>query len=83
MRVPGVGPVAARRIVNERRGTALRGLADLRKLGVLVTRAAGFLALYGRRLGAERWREQLSLWSAADDVGAFAGNYEFSPGTFR
>lgn len=83
LRVPGVGPLSARRIVNERRVTSIRNLADLRKLGVLVTRAAGFLALNGRRLRAERWMEQLSFWSAADDVGAYNGNYEFSPGTFR
>ena len=83
LRVPGVGPVAARRIVNTRHTTTIRDLADLRKLGVLVTRAAGFLALGGKRLRAERWLEQLSFWSAADDVGAYNGNYEFSPGTFR
>lgn len=83
IRVPGVGPISARRIVNTRRGTTIRDLADLRTLGVLVTRAAGFLALGGKRLRAERWMEQLSFWSAADDVGAYNGNYEFSPGTFR
>ena len=83
VRVPGVGPVSARRIVNERRTTAIRNLADLRALGVIVSRAAGFLALNGKRLRAERWMEQLSLWLPGDDVGAFTGSYEFSPGTFR
>ena len=83
LRVPGVGPIGARRIVEARRTTMLRSLADLRALGVVTTRAAGFLLLHGRRLAAERWREQLSMFDAAADVGAFAGNYEFSPGTFR
>jgi predicted DNA-binding helix-hairpin-helix protein len=83
LRVPGVGPVAAQRLVTERRTTTLRSLADLRKLGVVTTRAAGFLSLGGRRLGAERWTEQLKLWAPEDDAGAFSGVYEFSPGTFR
>ena len=83
LRVPGVGPLGAKRIVATRRTTIIRDLADLRKLGVLVTRAAGFLALNGKRFRAERWMEQLSFWNAGDDVGAYNGNYEFSPGTFR
>ncbi len=83
LRVPGIGPVVAKRIVNQRRGTVIRGLADLRTLGAIVSRAAGFLTLNGRRLGAERWIEQLALWSPAEEAGARAQVYEFSPGTFR
>jgi predicted DNA-binding helix-hairpin-helix protein len=83
LRVPGLGPIVARRIVDERRRTALRGLADLRKLGAVISRAAGFLALNGRRLGSERWIEQLALWSPEQDAGARVETYEFSPGTFR
>jgi hypothetical protein len=52
-------------------------------MGVIADRAAGFLSLRGRKLGFERWTEQLALWSAALDVGAHSGTYEFSPGTFR
>lgn len=83
VRVPGLGPTVARRIVNERRRTAFRGLADLRALGAIVARAAGFLTLNGRRLSAVRWGEQLALWAAEDEVGASPRIYEFSPGTFR
>lgn len=83
LRVPGVGPLAARRIVELRRSSVFRGLADLRKLGVVTTRAQGFLALGGRRLAAERWREQLSLWSPAEQAGVGREVFEFSPGTFR
>jgi predicted DNA-binding helix-hairpin-helix protein len=83
LRVPGLGPVVARRIVRERRNTVIRGLADLRRLGAVVSRAAGFLALNGRRLGAERLVEQLTLWRPEDDAGARTRAYEFSPGTFR
>jgi len=83
LRVPGVGPRSARAIVETRRHTQIRGLADLRTLGVVATRAAGFLSLAGRRLSDVRWTEQLGFWRAEEDVGARATAYEFSPGTFR
>jgi predicted DNA-binding helix-hairpin-helix protein len=83
MRVPGIGPVAARRLVAERSGTVLRGLADLRGLGVVTTRAAGFLTLRGRRLQSTRWTEQLGFWAPEDQAGRYHLTYEVSPGTFR
>jgi predicted DNA-binding helix-hairpin-helix protein len=83
VRVPGIGPVAARRIVAERAGVTLRGLADLRGLGVVTTRAAGFLTLRGRRLQTTRWTEQLGFWGAEEEVGRYHLTYEVSPGTFR
>jgi predicted DNA-binding helix-hairpin-helix protein len=83
VRVPGIGPLAARRIVTERPGTVLRGLGDLRRLGVVTTRAAGFLTLRGRRLQTTRWSEQLGFWAAEEEVGAHHMVYEVSPGTFR
>jgi predicted DNA-binding helix-hairpin-helix protein len=83
VRVPGVGPLAARRIVAERGNVTLRSLADIRKLGVVTTRAAGFLTLRGRRLQTERWSEQLGFWAPEDDVGAPHVVYQVSPGTFR
>ena len=83
VRVPGIGPTAARRIISERGRTVFRGLADLRALGVVTTRAAGFLTLRGRRLQTTRWTEQLGFWAAEDDVGAPHVVYEVSPGTFR
>jgi predicted DNA-binding helix-hairpin-helix protein len=81
LRVPGIGPRSARRIVAER-GT-VRALGDLKKLGVVGDRAAGFLTLGGRRLRDGRWSEQLTLWRAEDEVGARQRAYEVSPGTFR
>lgn len=83
VRVPGIGPRSARRIVGERRGAVIRGLADLRQFGVVTTRAAGFLTLGGRRLQSVRWSQQLGLWRPEEEVGARHGVYEFSPGTFR
>jgi predicted DNA-binding helix-hairpin-helix protein len=83
LRVPGIGPVVARRIVSERGETLIRGLADLRKLGVITTRAGGFVTLRGRRLQTSRWTEQLGFWAPEDEVGTYHVVYEVSPGTFR
>jgi predicted DNA-binding helix-hairpin-helix protein len=83
LRVPGIGPKGARAIVDARRRTVIRGLGDLRKLGVVVARAAGFLTLAGRPLAPLRFTQQLGFWAAREDVGARRGAYEFSPGTFR
>jgi len=83
VRTPGVGPGTARRIVAERGSTTIRGLADLRNIGVLTTRAAGFLTIGGRRLTSTRWTEQLGFWAPEDEMGAYHVTYEVSPGTFR
>jgi predicted DNA-binding helix-hairpin-helix protein len=83
VRVPGIGRVAARRLVAERGGTLLRDLGDLRRLGVVTTRAAGFLTLRGRRLLNTRWTEQLGFWAPEEEVGRYHLTYEVSPGTFR
>ena len=83
VRVPGIGPGTARRIVAERGTTLLRGVADLRKIGVLTSRAAGFLTLGGRRLQDVRWSEQLGFWQPEEEAGAYQLVYDVSPGTFR
>jgi predicted DNA-binding helix-hairpin-helix protein len=83
VRVPGIGPLAARRIVAERATNTFRGLDDLRKLGVVTTRAGGFLTLRGRRLQTARWTEQLGFWAPEEEVGVHHVVYEVSPGTFR
>ena len=83
VRVPGIGPVAARRIVGQRTTVFFRGLSDLRKLGVVTPRAGGFLMLRGRRLQTTRWTEQLGFWAPEDEVGTPHVVYQVSPGTFR
>ena len=83
LRVPGIGPTAAKRIVETRRSTVIRNLEDLRKLGVQTTRASGFLTLKGRAFQSTRWTEQLGFWREADQVGAAKVIYDVSPGTFR
>jgi predicted DNA-binding helix-hairpin-helix protein len=83
LRVPGVGPASARRIVAERGSVVIRSLADLRKIGVVTTRAAGFLTLGGRRLQTVRWAEQLGFWRPEEEAGTYQFVYDVSPGTFR
>ncbi|HEX2076986.1 MAG TPA: radical SAM protein [Longimicrobium sp.] len=83
VRVPGIGPGAAKRIVAERGTAVLRGLSDLRPFGVLTNRAAGFLTLGGKRLQSVRWSEQLGFWGPDDDAGRYHLTYSVSPGTFR
>ena len=83
VRVPGIGVAGARRIIAERRSTVLRNLADLRRIGVQTSRAAGFITLGGRRVADVRWAEQLGFWRPEEDVGAARTIYDVSPGTFR
>ena len=49
LRVPGIGPVSARRIADLRHLGVLREMADLRSLGVVAGRAAPFVLLNGTR----------------------------------
>lgn len=73
LRVPGIGPISAERILALRRLGRFRDLAHLRKLGVVIDKARHFITLDGRFFGADaaqvgaRLRaqpvvEQLSLW---------------------
>jgi predicted DNA-binding helix-hairpin-helix protein len=48
LKVPGIGPVSAQRIVERRRESKLRGIADLRGTGAYVSRAEGYLLFSGR-----------------------------------
>lgn len=57
VRVPGIGPKGAERVLTARRQGKLRALSDLSKLGIRARRAAPFILLDGRRPP-----RQLSLW---------------------
>ncbi len=63
IRVPGVGPATARRLVEGRALTALRGREDLKKAGVDTVRAGFYLLLRGRRLAPALAPEQLRLFA--------------------
>ena len=62
LRVPGIGPVSANRIVKLRTKGAFRSLGDLRKLRMVTSRMAPFVLLDGRRPPT-----QLPLWDALPD----------------
>jgi predicted DNA-binding helix-hairpin-helix protein len=49
LRVPGIGPRLAQRLVEERVRGCLRDLSDLGRLGVAVPKAAPFILLAGKR----------------------------------
>jgi predicted DNA-binding helix-hairpin-helix protein len=49
LRIPGVGPKTAEIILSARRSNKIRGLNDLRRLGIPVDKAAPFLLLDGHR----------------------------------
>ena len=57
LRIPGIGPIIAERILHERLRGRLTDLSHLRIMGANVGRAAGFVLLDGRRPP-----RQLSLW---------------------
>lgn len=58
LRVPGIGPRSADRILRQRRQGHLRDLGDLRRTGADANRAAPFVSLDGRRPPI-----QLTLWT--------------------
>lgn len=57
LRVPGIGPISAERLIRWRRRGRLRSLGDLRKAGAVTDRAAPFITLDGRQPA-----QQLPLW---------------------
>ena len=62
VRVPGVGPATARRLVEGRARAVLRGAEDLKRAGVDTVRAGFYLLLQGRRLARAPAPEQLRLF---------------------
>ncbi len=63
LRVPGIGPVSAKRIIEQRGATKICRLAELRKMGVVTRRAAPYVLLNGKL--ARRPLSQLSFWTDA------------------
>jgi predicted DNA-binding helix-hairpin-helix protein len=68
LRVPGLGPKAARTIVQMRRHAVVRGLQDLRRVGVDTVRAGYYLTLHGRRLAPAPAPHQLRLFAPGEHL---------------
>ncbi|MEK6711326.1 MAG: radical SAM protein [Nitrospinota bacterium] len=84
LRVPGVGPAWARRLVEARRKVHLRGFEDLARLGPLRRSAAGWLTLRGKRLGPAPAREvQLPLLMPAERRRSRPSRRDLPPCAFR
>ncbi len=68
MRVPGIGKISSKRIIEARRHSKIKELEQLKKLGVVVKRAKNFVTLNGRHYpqskleSPEKVEEQLFLW---------------------
>ncbi len=58
MRVPGIGPVTARRILQSRRFSNLN-YDDLKKLGIVLKRAKYFILCNGKFFGEKSFRPEL------------------------
>lgn len=72
VRVPGIGPISARRMVENRRSSVITNIKHLTRLGVVTKRAAPYLLLNGRLLTRLRpdissKPAQLNLWSTTTD----------------
>lgn len=83
LRVPGVGPAAALRIVRERRQVTPRGHGDLRRLGVDTVRAGFFLTLRGRRLDPAPAPRQLRLFAPGGHLTVGPWNTPVPPCAYR
>lgn len=57
MRIPGIGEVSARRILRQRRVSAVR-FDDLKKMGVVIKRAKYFLTCCGRYYGERKFEPE-------------------------
>jgi len=80
LRVPGLGPVSAKRICSWRRQNGLRGPDDLRKAGLVLKKAAPYLLLKGKPLPIQP--SQLALpFSSDSPIPSLAGDLQITPGS--
>ncbi|MCX7795895.1 MAG: radical SAM protein [bacterium] len=63
LRIPGIGPKSARRIIEVRKKEKIKDLETLKGLGVVIKRAKDFILINGKRIKEEKYT-QLSLISS-------------------
>jgi len=73
LRIPGIGPKSAERIVAARRHSKL-GMAELKRIGVVLKRARYFILTNDEPLGI--FQNKLTVAKALIDPGAFSMGYE-------
>jgi predicted DNA-binding helix-hairpin-helix protein len=62
LRIPGVGPRSAKRILASRRQGKLQDLRDLRNFGAATKRAAPYVLINGRAQTGSSSQTSLALW---------------------
>lgn len=67
LRVPGIGPVSARRIINARREFSLNSLDELKNIGVVLKKATPFIQVNGHYRESHKLIQQLAFWSDSGD----------------
>jgi len=67
LKVPGIGPTSARRIVNARRNFRITSLDELKNIGVVVKRAVPFIQVNGKYRDSYKLVQQLELWRESHD----------------
>ena len=82
LRVPGIGPASARRIVGERASDVCAGSRTCAP-GRRHHARRRFSHARRTRLQSVRWSEQLGFWRPDEEAGAYHIQYDVSPGTFR
>ena len=83
LRVPGIGPRAARTLVGERHRSVIRGDRDLARAGVDVVRAGYFLSVRGRRVLSVPPPRQLRLFPAGKHLTQAAWKTSTPPCAYR
>lgn len=77
LRVPGIGPASARRIIQARRSFLINSADELKNMGVVVKKALPFVQINGRFRESHKLIQQLELWSDKNDY-CLPGNTLFS-----
>ena len=70
LRVPGIGPTSARRIVRTRKEHAIASVRELRKMGAAAKRAAPFLWLKDMERPSRPFAIQVPLFASSDQTPA-------------
>jgi predicted DNA-binding helix-hairpin-helix protein len=83
LRVPGIGPKAARTLIAVRTDTVIRGTRDLERAGVDVVRAGSFLTIRGRRVSTSMAPRQLSLFAPGQHLTQAAWKTSTPPCAYR
>ena len=63
LRVPGIGPKSAQRVISMRKEGKIRSLNDLKGSGAIIGRCAPYILINGKRPQEDRFPDQLPLWN--------------------